>query len=111
MAGFYDYRVVALSVLIGILGGYASLELAGRVAAYRGRAQLAWLAGGSSAMGIGIWSMHYVGMLAFSLPIEVKYHWPTALLSLLAAVCASVLALFVVSRPHTGWWQFITGSI
>lgn len=49
-------------------------------------------------MGLGIWSMHYVGMLAFSLPISVLYDWPTVLLSLLAAVFASAVALFVVSH-------------
>jgi NO-binding membrane sensor protein with MHYT domain len=39
-------------------------------------------------MGLGIWSMHYVGMLAFRLPVPVLYDWPTVLLSLLAAVFA-----------------------
>ena len=47
-------------------------------------------------MGLGIWSMHYIGMLAFSLPVPVLYDWPTVLLSLLAAVFASAVALFVV---------------
>ena len=49
-------------------------------------------------MGTGIWSMHYIGMLAFTLPIPVLYDWPTVLLSLLAAIFASAIALFVVSR-------------
>src|SRR5437870_13380405 len=98
MIGSYDYRLVALSVLIAIFAAYTALDLAGRTTAARGRARPAWLAGGATAMGIGIWSMHYIGMLAFSLPVPVLYDWPTVLLSLLAAIVASAVALFVVSR-------------
>ena len=81
VVGFYDYRLVALSVVIAILAAYASLDLAGRVTAARGPVRSLWLAGGASAMGIGIWSMHYIGMLAFILPIPVSYDWPTVLVS------------------------------
>ena len=102
LSGYYDYRLVALSVLIAILASYAALDLGGRVTASRGRAQFTWLMGGSFAMGIGIWSMHYIGMLAYSLPLTVQYHWPTVLLSLVAAILASAVALFVVSRNTMG---------
>src|SRR5258708_836117 len=81
----YDYRLVALSVLIAIFASYAALDLAGRVTATRDQARSAWLIGGAIAMGTGIWSMHYTGMLAFRLPMRVYYHVPTVLLSLLAA--------------------------
>jgi PAS domain S-box-containing protein len=110
MTGSYDYRLVLLSVLIAICAAYAALDLAGRTTATRGRVRLAWLAGGAIAMGVGIWSMHYVGMLAFSLPVPVLYHWPTVLLSLLAAVFAAAVALFVVSRKKMGWSQALIGS-
>ena len=98
MIGFYDYRLVTLSVLIAICASYAALDLAGRTTAASGRHRLVWLAGGAIAMGVGIWSMHYIGMLAFSLPVRVLYDWPTVLLSLVAAVFAAAVALFVVSR-------------
>src|SRR5437879_3294613 len=62
-------------------------------------------------MGLGIWSMHYIGMLAFSLPVPVQYDWPTVLLSLLAAVFASAVALFVVSRTMMGLFRASVGSI
>ena len=61
-------------------------------------------------MGLGIWSMHYVGMLAFSLPVPVLYDWPTVLLSLLAAVFASGVALYVVSRKKLGWPRAVAGG-
>lgn len=95
----YDARLVALSIGIAMLAAYAALDLAGRTAAYRGRIRLAWIAGGAVAMGLGIWSMHYIGMLALSLPVRVLYDLPTVLLSLLAAVFSSAVALWLVSRP------------
>src|SRR2546422_1830450 len=110
MIGSYDYRLVALSVLIAMFASYAALELAGRTTAASGRTRLAWLVGGATGMGVGIWSMHYIGMLAFSLPVPVLYDWPTVLLSLLAAVFAAAVALFVVSRQRMGWLRVLTGS-
>jgi len=110
ITGSYDYRLVALSVLIAMLASYAALDLASRVTAARGRIRFAWLSGGATAMGTGIWSMHYIGMLAFSLPIPVLYDWPTVLLSLLAAIFASAIALFVVSRQRMGLPAALVGS-
>jgi PAS domain S-box-containing protein len=98
--GTYDYRLVALSIVIAICASYVALDLTGRVTANRGRARLAWLLGSGFAMGSGIWSMHYIGMLAYRLPVPVYYHIPTVALSLLAAVLASLIALFVVSRDQ-----------
>src|SRR5207244_7049006 len=97
LIGSYNYAFVALSVLIAMFASYAALDLAGRVTAARGWTRAAWLLGGAGAMGTGIWSMHYIGMLAFILPIPVAYHWPTVLLSLFAAIVASVSALHGVS--------------
>ncbi|MGB9334462.1 MAG: PAS domain S-box protein [Candidatus Acidiferrales bacterium] len=111
MDGSYDYRLVALSVLIAVLASYAALDLAGRVTSARGTARSVWLSGGAIAMGIGIWAMHYVGMLAFRLPVAVEYDWPTVLLSLLAAVFASAIALFVVSREKMGLYRALAGSV
>ena len=107
----YDYRLVALSVVIAILAAYAALDLAGRVTSARSQIRFVWLTCGSLAMGIGIWSMHYIGMLAFHLPIPVLYDWPTVLLSLLAAIIASAIALFVVSREKMGLLRASIGSI
>jgi len=111
MVGSYDYRLVALSVVIAVLASYAALDLAGRVTSARGGTRGLWLSGGATAMGIGIWSMHYVGMLAFRLPVAVQYDWPTVALSLLAAILASAIALFVVSRSRMGFKQALLGSV
>jgi two-component system sensor histidine kinase/response regulator len=111
LVGSYDYRLVALSVLLSIAASYAALDIAGRVTATRGNIRLLWLASGAAAMGSGIWSMHYIGMLAFRLPVVVYYDWPTVLISLLCAVFASAVALFVVSRQKMGLRQAAVGSL
>src|SRR2546425_2376574 len=94
-----------------MFASYAGLDLAGRVTAASGWTRAVWLLGGAVAMGTGIWSMHYIGMLAFILPIPVAYHWPTVLLSLLAAILASVIALYVVSRQKMGASRAVAGSV
>src|SRR5256885_15692876 len=111
LSGTYDQRLVVVSVLIAVLAAGAALDLAGRVTWARDAARFWWLSGGAFAMGVGIWSMHYIGMLAFQLPVWVLYDWPTVLLSLLAAVAASWVALFVVSRETMTLPQAIVGSL
>jgi len=107
----YDHLQVALSVLIAVAASYAALDLAERVTATSGRVRAAWLAGGATAMGIGIWSMHYAGMLAFHLPVPVSYYWPGVLGSLLVGVVYSLSALFVVSRPEMGTLRTFLGGV
>src|SRR6202030_3093093 len=111
LIGSYNYALVALSVVIAIFASYAALDLAGRVTAASGWTRAVWLLGGGGAMGTGIWSMHYIGMLAFVLPVPVAYHWPTVLLSLFAAILASVIALYVVSRQKMSAFRALTGSV
>ena len=111
MTGSYDHGEVARSLLIAVAASYAALDLAGRVAAASGRTRVAWLTGGALAMGIGIWAMHFKGLLAFRLPVTVDYHWPTVLVSLVVAVFASAVALYVVSRQKMGPVQALTGSL
>src|ERR1700758_4262878 len=111
LTGSYDYSEVARSVFIAIVASYAALDLVGRVTAARGRGRLAWLSGGAIAMGIGIWAMHFKGMLAFHLPVPVEYHWPTVLASLLVAVLASAVALYVAIRQKMGLVAAFNGSI
>ena len=111
LIGSYNYALVTLSVLIAMFASYAALDLASRVTAVGGWTRIYWLVGGAGAMGTGIWSMHYIGMLAFVLPVPVAYHWPTVLLSLIAAILASLIALYVVSRQKMGAFRALTGSV
>jgi two-component system, sensor histidine kinase and response regulator len=109
--GVYDGRLVVLSIVIAILAAYAALDLSGRLTASHGRARLAWLWGGAFSMGIGVWSMHYLGMEALRLPIQVRYDWPTVLLSMVVAILASAVALFVASRNTLTRTVAVLGSV
>jgi two-component system, sensor histidine kinase and response regulator len=111
LTGSYDPRLVALSIVIAVLAAGAALDLAGRVTSARDAPRSWWLSGGAAAMGFGIWSMHYIGMLAFHLPVGVLYDWPTVLWSLLAAIGASWVALFVVSRESMTLPEAIAGAL
>jgi diguanylate cyclase (GGDEF)-like protein len=97
----YNFGLVLVSILISIGASYAALSLSDRVrtAATPGFRRF-WLTGGAVAMGIGIWSMHYLGMLAVELPVPMFYFWPTVLLSLLLAIAAARIALAVASAEQ-----------
>jgi PAS domain S-box-containing protein len=111
MISHYNYGLVALSVAIAILASYAAVDLAGRTRAAQGARRWLWLTGGATAMGLGIWAMHYIGMLAFHLPVPILYDVPTVMVSLLAAIAASAVALFVVSRNKLSALSVGAGSI
>ncbi len=98
MQGSYNLSLVALSYLVACVASYTALELARRVSHARGHAARAWLAAGAFSMGIGIWTMHFIGMLAFSLPMAFDYDVGITLVSLLVGIGASAFAIFVASR-------------
>src|SRR5712664_685078 len=99
MPSNYNPWLVFLSIVVATVASYVALDLASRVAATRGtRTSSYWLVGGALSMGTGIWSMHFVGMLAFQLPIAMAYDIPVTLLSLLIAVVVSGFALYTVSH-------------
>ena len=100
MSGSYDPILVLLSYLIGSLASFTALLLVRRVAQSQGRAVWRWLFAGAFSMGIGIWSMHFVGMLAFSMPMPFSYDATITVLSLVVGVVASGFALFIGSRKQ-----------
>ncbi|HEX2739117.1 MAG TPA: PAS domain S-box protein [Rubrobacter sp.] len=102
MAVGWDYRLVVLSYVIAAFASYTALDLAGRVTATGGRGRIAWLAGGAFAMSMGIWSMHFTGMLALKLDMPITYDVLGTLLSMAVAIAAATLAFFVVSRGVVG---------
>ena len=76
MQATYNIWLVALSIIVAIVVSYTALTLAGRVAQAERSSGRGWLFGGAAAMGIGIWSMHFIGMLAFSVPIPAALQHP-----------------------------------
>lgn len=110
MNGTFDYRLVALSLVVAVIASFTALELAARVSQKQGGSSWAWLIGGAAAMGTGIWSMHFIGMLAFHLPIRVAYDWRITLLSLAIALGVSGIALYVTRRPAPTRQNLTTGA-
>ena len=98
MPATYNPALVAISYAIAVLASYVALDFTERVGRERGRRRVFWWLGGAAAMGSGIWSMHFIGMLALQLPATMSYDVPLVLLSVLVAVAASALALHVGSR-------------
>ncbi|WP_341523866.1 EAL domain-containing protein [Pseudomonas sp. G.S.17] len=99
LIGQYTPSLVLVSIFVAILASYTALDLAGRIATSKGPALLAWIGGGAFSMGVGIWAMHFIGMLAFDLPIDLAFDLPITLLSLLIAIVSSGFALWLVSQP------------
>jgi PAS domain S-box-containing protein len=100
MHGSHDPFLVVLSVMLAVLASYTALDLAGRVAAAAGRQRSAWIGGGALAMGFGIWSMHFTAMLAYQLPVPIRYHWGLTALSLGIAIGVSAIALRIMGRER-----------
>lgn len=99
MSGTYNPLLVFVSFAVAFLASYTALELSSRISLLpNARGRTSWLLGGATAMGIGIWSMHFIGMLAFALPIPVGYDVSITAESLLIAIVVSFLALITVAR-------------
>ncbi|KHK87649.1 UNVERIFIED_CONTAM: membrane protein, partial [Mumia flava] len=111
LASSYNPLLVLLSLFVAILASYTALDMAGRVVTAQGRAALWWLIGGASAMGLGIWSMHFVGMLALNLPIPVGYDVGITLTSLAIGIGASIFALWLASRRELPWPRLAGGAV
>jgi PAS domain S-box-containing protein len=101
--GDYDLRLVALACVIAVFASFASLNLAGRIRSAEGGARMLWLCSAAIALGGGIWSMHFVAMLAFSMPVAIAYDflWTSAsmVFAILAVGAGYALIAFGSLRP------------
>lgn len=106
----YDYILVVVSFIVAILASYTALNMAGRVATSSGNSSWVWLTGGGVALGIGIWAMHFIGMLAMNLSMHMRYEPFLTALSLVIAIVASLFALWLVSAPVLHLRRLIPGA-
>jgi signal transduction histidine kinase len=99
--GSYNLMLVGTSLAIAILAALVALSISGRIiAATSARARWAWTAAGAISMGGGIWAMHFIGMLSFSLPCGIAYNPVGTVLSMIPGMIASGIALAAISRRH-----------
>ncbi|WP_322052125.1 MHYT domain-containing protein [Paraburkholderia bannensis] len=103
MTGYYDPSLVVLSCLLAIFASFTALDISDRLDVIGKRPLLPWIAFGGCIMGLGIWSMHFIAMLAFHLPIAVGYNIPVTLLSLLIAIVASAIGFLPLCRYELRW--------
>lgn len=111
LVSHYDQVLVAISFVVAILASYTALNMAGRVAGSSGTAARVWLTGGGIAMGIGIWAMHFIGMLAMDVSMGMNYSLPVTLLSMLIAISASLFALWLVSIEQLRLRRLFPGAL
>ncbi len=104
--------LVVLSIAVAIVAGYLALDLAQRSAGATGTwARRAWIAAGGVTIGLGIWSMHFIGMLALKMAMPVSYNLALVVLSMVAAIGGSVIALFVVVRPSSSLRHLFSAAV
>lgn len=96
----YEAWLVVVSYLVAALASYTAIELVARVREFHADARKAtgWLTGSAVTMGAGIWSMHFLAMLALQLPVLVRYELWTTLTSMAIAMVTSGLALSIVTH-------------
>ena len=111
MTGTYNYWLVLLSVAVAVFVSYTALSLSARVARANGPSTRIWATGGAVAMGSGVWSMHFIGMLAFTLPIPLSYNVTITVASLMIAIAVSGFALAIASRSEMNFARLAVGAI
>jgi len=111
LQGSYNGNLVAISYLVAFAASYLALDMTGRAARGRAASRWRWRLGGGCAMGFGIWSMHFIGMLAFSLPIPLDYDGPKTAGSLLIACIASGFALWLATQRDLPPLRHALGSV
>ena len=107
----FSISLVILSIVVATIGAYVAIEIARGVRVGDGRRRILWTTGGALAMGLGIWSMHFVGMLALHLPLAVWYDIPLTFASFFAAVAGCAVAFIIFNRPAASWWLLALSSI
>ncbi len=110
MQASYNLWLVGLSIVVAMVVSYTALKLAARVAEGSNSSRM-WLVGGAAAMGMGIWSMHFIGMLAYSVEIPLRYGILKTVFSLVIAMITSGFALAIASRPQLSLARLATGSV
>src|SRR5260221_7480301 len=111
VAGTHDLYLVALSIVVASLASYTALDLSGHAGAARGLARRVWLVAAAITMGGGIWSMHFIGMLAFVMPVPMSYDMGLTTLSLLVAIFVTGGGFYVISRQSASPLRLVLSGI
>ncbi|MDX1900976.1 MAG: MHYT domain-containing protein [Gammaproteobacteria bacterium] len=110
---WYDPKLVILSYVVAVFASYIALDITGRLRDISNteRSTTLWLIGGAFAFGAGIWSMHFIGMLAFKMDMPMQYDLSLTILSMIVAICASGFALMLLNAQVITLTNYILGGI
>lgn len=111
MDGTYNLYIIALSVAIVILASYSALHITSQIWETNGKSKFFWLLGSALVIGGGIWSMHFVGMLAMHMHMSVKYDVFLTIISMLASVTSSFIALYITMRKDMNASKIAIGGL
>jgi NO-binding membrane sensor protein with MHYT domain len=111
ITGTHNPYLVVLSILIACFASYTALDLAGHMETARGLARRVWLLAAAITMGGGIWSMHFVAMLAFIMPIPMSYDIGLTALSLVVAIFVTGVGFYVISRRRPSPLRLVLSGI
>ncbi|MGH6975722.1 MAG: MHYT domain-containing protein, partial [Stellaceae bacterium] len=109
--GAYNPMLVLLSMGVATWASFVALNVASRIWLSTGWTRIGWIVAAATAMGGGIWSMHFIGMLAFSLPVPVEYSVPTTLLSLAIAIDVTAIGFAIIATQRTTPRLVLAGTI
>ncbi len=107
----YDWPLFVLSIAVVFISAYTALTISSTLFSTVGRDRVKWILHGALVMGLGIWSMHFIGMLASHLSVEVTYHTPLVILSIFPALFASGIAFAITSKPQVRKIEVAIGAI
>lgn len=107
----YEMPLAALSILVAIFSSFFALDISSRLERATGSLKQRWILSGAIVMGLGVWAMHFIGMLAFRMPMDVSYHIPLVLFSVLPAVVSCWLAFSIISRPAISAKHLFFGAL
>lgn len=110
MDGNYNYYIVGLSIAIAILASYSALNITSKISDANGKSKFFWLFGGAMVMGSGIWSMHFVGMLAMHMNMNVRYDVFLTIMSMLVSVVSSFIAFYITMPRNINWFKIAIGG-
>lgn len=106
----YNWPLVILSIVVAIFSAFVALDISSRLALSKQALKKRWILSGAIVMGLGIWAMHFIAMLAFHMSMEVSYSVPIVILSILPALGSCWVAFRIISRPSNSWKRLITGA-
>ena len=106
----YDPFLVTLSWVVAIIAAYAAVGIAHRLKRTTGADRQRWQLGGAAAFGFGVWAMHFIGMTALRVPVQVNYDPAITALSVVFALFAGWVAIGVIGQEKVRLPQILLGG-